>query len=113
MILAIASDHGEVSSHFGRCEEFVLFDIDNGTVGEPVRVKNASHTQGQLPAALDTSAVRCVIAGGMGPRAQRNLEDYGIACLLGVTGPIEEVARRFAAGEIEGSESLCDRSHDD
>ncbi len=112
MIVAIASDNGVVSAHFGRCEQFVLFEVRDSAVGSPQHVKNTTHTQGQLPEALDTGKVGCVIAGGMGPQAQRNLEAEGIPYLLGITGPVDEVARQFAASEIEGSESMCDRSHD-
>lgn len=107
MTVAIASDGEMVSAHLGHCAEFAFFDITDGVVGAKETEPNGDHQVGMLPGPLRSRKVDCVIAGGMGMRAQQNLSDAGISFILGVTGRVEDAAAAFAAGEIEPGESLC------
>ena len=107
MTLAIACDDGMVSQHLGHCREFVFFDIHDGTVGERSAEANSSHEMGVLPTPLRNRKVDCVISGGMGPRAQQNLSAAGIDFIMGVSGPVDEVAAAYASGSLEQGESSC------
>jgi predicted Fe-Mo cluster-binding NifX family protein len=107
MVLAIASDRGEVSAHLGHCSEFVFFEINDGVVGAKSVEPNGSHDVGLLPGPLRSRHVDCVVAGGMGGRAQQNLRSAGIDFYLGVSGAVDEVARQVAAGTLEAGESSC------
>jgi len=68
--IAIATESGYVSAHFGRCPAYTLVDIENGKVVGQQDIPNPGHSPGFLPGYLSEKGVNVIIAGGMGPRAQ-------------------------------------------
>ncbi len=107
MRIAIATDGNDVAAHFGRCPEYTLVDLEGNRVRSKVVVANPGHQPGYLPAYLHQLGVECVIAGGMGPRAQQMFADRGIDTVVGVTGTVEEVLARWLKGDLSGGPSLC------
>jgi predicted Fe-Mo cluster-binding NifX family protein len=107
MKFAIAVDGPMVAPHFGRCEGYVLAEIDDGEIRSQERIDNPGHEPGRLPAMLHGYGVECIVAGGMGPRAIGLFETYGIAQVTGVQGSAEETLARLADGSLEGGESAC------
>jgi predicted Fe-Mo cluster-binding NifX family protein len=107
MRLAISTDRGEVSAHFGRCPSFTIVDVENGEVINKEEVKNPGHHPGFLPEFLHEKGVNCIIAGGMGQRASQLFEGQGIERITGVSGPVDEVIKRAAEGKLEGGTSSC------
>ncbi|HIE52401.1 MAG TPA: dinitrogenase iron-molybdenum cofactor [Armatimonadetes bacterium] len=108
MRVAIATEGTEVAQHFGRCASYTLVEIEGEEVVDYTVVPNPGHQPGFLPGYLAQQGVKCVIAGGMGPRAMNLFADYGIETVVGVTGPVTEVAEQFARGELQGGESWCE-----
>ncbi len=115
MRIAIATDGGYVSAHFGRCAAFLIVDIDEaGNVIKQELVENPGaygHQPGLVPRFLQSLGVDYVIAGGMGPNAIMMLQSAGINPILGVTGRVEEVLSAFLNGTLQAGESLCDHPH--
>lgn len=107
--VAIATDGSMVAQHFGRCPAYTIFEIDNGTTINKTVVPNPGHEPGFLPRFLGEKGISCIIAGGMGPRAQSLFEEQGIRTVIGVTGPIEEVIESYLDGNLTGGESLCEQ----
>ncbi len=107
MKVAIAVDKKLVSAHFGRCEEFVLLEVEGSRVVDQKIVKNPGHKPGFLPQFLKELGVRIVIAGGVGKKALGLFEKAQIKVILGITGEVEEVIDRFLKGNLESQESLC------
>ncbi len=70
MKIAISSDRGFVSAHFGRCPSYTLVEIKEGQVLKKEEIQNPGHQPGFLPQYLSEMDVDCIIAGGMGHRAQ-------------------------------------------
>ena len=108
MKVAVAVEAGQVAPHFGRCQSYLVADVQGGGIGARQQVSSPGHEPGVLPAMLHDLGVECVIAGGMGPRAQQMFEQYGIATIVGVAGAAHEALSQFAKGTLEGGESLCD-----
>ncbi|MDI6894776.1 MAG: NifB/NifX family molybdenum-iron cluster-binding protein [Bacillota bacterium] len=77
MRIAVASEGGMVARHFGRCPEYTIFEVRDGTVTGRTVVPNPGHQPGFLPVYLGDMGVSCIIAGGMGPRAQGLFEQQG------------------------------------
>ena len=46
------------------------------------------------------NAIKYVVAGSMGPTARAIMTGHGIQPVLGIKGPIDDVIRRFVAGEL-------------
>lgn len=111
MRIAIPVNSGELCSHFGRCEKFILFDIDPETreVTGRVAAHPPPHSPGAFPPWLAKQKVDLVIAAGMGPRAQGLLAQHGIRVLTGADekNPDETVAA-FLSDRLRTGENVCD-----
>jgi predicted Fe-Mo cluster-binding NifX family protein len=107
MRIAISTDDGTVSAHFGRCPSFTIVDIENGKVVSTEEIGNPGHHPGFLPQFLHEKGVKYIIAGGMGQNAVRLFAQQNIETVVGVTGTIDEVIDRIINGTLEGGESLC------
>lgn len=107
MKVAISTDSGQVSAHFGRCPEFTILESENGEVIKQETISNPGHHPGYLPEFLSEHGVEAVIAGGGGKRAQMLFAEKKIQFILGVTGTIDETIEKLCKGELEGGESLC------
>ncbi|HZD43848.1 MAG TPA: NifB/NifX family molybdenum-iron cluster-binding protein [Methanomicrobiales archaeon] len=107
MIIAIAKDGNRVSEHFGHCESYALYRIDNEIIFKAGDLKSPGHEPGRLPAFLAEQNITHVIAGGMGPKAIQLFENYGIQVILGISGNVDRVAQDFIAGRILPGESSC------
>lgn len=107
MKLAIAADGTEVAAHFGRCEKYVLAEIEDGEVGAREDMANPGHEPGRLPRMLHDLGVDCIAAGGMGPRAVNLFAQLGIQPIVGVSGSVDDCLAAAAAGELEAGETTC------
>jgi predicted Fe-Mo cluster-binding NifX family protein len=107
MRLAIATDNGQVSAHFGHCPHFTLVDIDDGTVVSTTLVDAPEHAPGRIPRFLKDHGSDVIIAGGMGPKAMQIFDSLGIQQIIGVTGAVEKVVAGCLDGTLAGGESLC------
>jgi predicted Fe-Mo cluster-binding NifX family protein len=111
MKIAISTDGGSVSAHFGRCPSYTIAEILDGKIVGTKEIPNPGHEPGFLPGYLAERGVEAIIAGGMGPRAQGLFADNGIETIIGVAGRVDEVLVRFLEGRLEGGPSLCDHGH--
>ena len=107
MKVAISTDNGYVSAHFGRCPEFSILQINAGKITNRETIPNPGHHPGYLPEYFEQIGIEAVIAGGGGTRAQMLFAEKNIEFVLGVTGNIDEVVDKLCKGELEGGESLC------
>ena len=107
MKIAISTDSGMLSAHFGRCPEFTIIEIEDGKLKGREGIPNPGHHPGFLPQFLHDNGVTCIIAGGMGFRAQGLFAEKGIETIVGVSGSVDEVIEKILAGTLKGGESLC------
>ena len=108
MRIAISTDSGYVSPHFGRCPEFTIVDIEGNTVVRREVVKNPGHAPGVIPKFLHSMGAEWIVCGGMGRRAKEFFEEFGIHTVVGVEGNIDKVIEKILEGTLEGGESLCE-----
>jgi len=105
--IAISSDSGNVSGHFGRAPNFTIITIEDNKLIEKKVLQNPGHTVGSIPKFISEQGAKCMITGGMGRRAQDFFSQYGIDIIMGVTGTIDNVIQKILDGTLEGGESLC------
>jgi predicted Fe-Mo cluster-binding NifX family protein len=108
MKVAISTDGGSVSAHFGRCPSYTLVEIQDGKVVGRQEIPNPGHSPGFLPQFLSEKGVDAIIAGGMGPRAQGLFAEKNIETIIGVEGRVDEVVGRYIEGTLERGRDLCD-----
>jgi predicted Fe-Mo cluster-binding NifX family protein len=107
MKVAISTDQGYVSAHFGRCLSYTIVEIKEGKVLSREEIPNPGHQPGFLPQYLSEKGVNCIIAGGMGHRAQGLFAQKNIEPVIGVQGTIDEVIKKFINQELEVGDDLC------
>jgi len=108
MKIAVSTDGTVVSMHFGRCPFFTIAEIEDGKVIGTNVVPNPGHHPGFLPQFLREQGVSCIIAGGMGQRAQVLFDEAGIRTVMGISGPVANVIEQFASGALQEGQSSCD-----
>lgn len=110
MRIAIANDGGYVSSHFGQCAEYRIFDVQEGSVASETSIPTPPHEPCALPGYLAQFGIDTVITGGMGMRAQQNFALHRIEVILGVQGRVEDILEAYLRGTLVGGESSCSHS---
>jgi len=110
MKIALATDGAVISAHFGHCSEFTVVTVENGKTVGTERVANPEHQPGFLPEYLSGLGVSCIIAGGMGPRAQELFAAKGIQTIVGASGSVTKVLGDYLAGSLEVGERACDHA---
>ena len=111
MKVAISTENGYVSSHFGRCPSYTIVEIREGKIIGRDEIPNPGHQPGFLPRYLAERGVHCIIAGGMGPRAQDLFAQNNIETIIGVQGQVDDVIGKFLKNDLEAGEDLCDHGH--
>ncbi len=107
MIIAIATEGNAVAGHFGRCPGYTLVTIENGKETDRKFVDNPGHEPGFLPKFLKDLGAGCIVAGGMGPRAQALFDEQGIETVVGVGGLVDDVVHSYLKGTLNSGESTC------
>ena len=107
MKIAISTDLGKVSEHFGRCPEFTIIEIEENKIKSKKIIKNPGHATGFLPKFFKEQGVSCIIAGGAGFRAQELFNQFDIKLITGIQGEIDEVIKSYIQGNLKQGEDFC------
>ncbi len=70
-------------------------------------IPNPGHQPGFLPEFLKNKGVHCIIAGGMGGKAQALFAENNIQAIMGIEGKINDIIEKLLNGTLKGAESLC------
>ena len=111
MKVAIPVAAGQLCPHFGHCEQFAMFDIDENakSVAKMELHTPPPHEPGVLPRWLSEMGATTIIAGGMGMRAQQLFQQNGIKVIIGAgSGDPQATVEAYLAGSLTTGENLCD-----
>ena len=109
MKIAIPTEHGQLCPHFGHCEAFAVYTIEDGKITKEEMVDPPFHEPGSHPAFLNQLGCKAVIAGGMGMKAQELMCANGIEVIVGVPQKsLRELVEAYLAGKLESGGNLCD-----
>ena len=111
MRIAIPITNGRLSSHFGHCEQFTIFNVEADTKN----IKNQQtlipppHEPGLLPSWLSEQGVDLVISGGMGRRAQQLFKQSNIDVVIGAPDNTpQELVEQYLIGQLQSGQNICD-----
>lgn len=107
MRIAVASENGKVSEHFGHCKDFVIFDTENGQVNKSEAIPNPGHKPGFLPNFLNDLGVNVIISGGMGSGAIDIFNEKNIEVIVGATGDVKIAVDAYLKGLLKSTGSVC------
>lgn len=107
MKIAVACEGTMVAGHFGHCENFMLFDTEDGKVIGQESIPNPGHKPGFLPNFLGDRGAKVIISGGMGGGAVEIFNERGIEVILGATGDAKAAVESYLKGELHSTGSIC------
>ena len=114
MKIAVATDQNFVASGFGCAPFCSILDVEDGLVRDSLLIPNPGGSHTFWADLFVRNSIKVVIAGSMGPTARAIMTGRGIQPVLGVRGRVDEVVRRFAAGELQSTgASTEDAAHID
>jgi predicted Fe-Mo cluster-binding NifX family protein len=108
--VAVPSRGDLVDEHFGHCEAFTIFTIDDGkNIVEQIRLTPppACGCKSNLVTTLVDMGVSVMIAGGMGEGAVCVLGEQGIKTVRGASGPVRQALMDWLDGQLSDSEEVC------
>ena len=111
MRYAIPVSGDTISPHFGHCEQFALFDVDEQSkeITKKEFVPSPPHQPGFLPGWLAEKGASVIITGGMGPRAVELFQQNGISVVLGATeNDPEKAVLSHISGTLATGDNVCD-----
>ncbi|CEN81323.1 MAG: NifB/NifX family molybdenum-iron cluster-binding protein [Paraclostridium sordellii] len=107
MKIAVACERNIVSEHFGHCEGFDIYEVENKNILKKEYIQNPGHRLGYLPVFLKELNVDIIISGGMGSTAQELFGQNNIEVIVGTLGLSDEVVQKYINGEITSTGSIC------
>lgn len=100
-----------IATHFGHCQQFAFFDVDEAKreiVGKEI-IASPGHEPGLLPTWLAEQGASVIIASGMGSRAQGLFRQSRIEVIIGVLeGDPERAVLDYIGGKLATGDNICD-----
>lgn len=110
MKIAIPTRDGRVDDHFGHCDHYTIYTIEEGkvvattTLPSPQGCGCKSGIAGELAA----MGVEIMLAGSMGEGAKNKLSAAGIRVVRGCSGSVEALVKSYLTGFVFDSGVGCD-----
>jgi len=114
MKIAVPTRNNIVDDHFGHCEYFTIFKVEEKeiTKTELLRSHGGCGCKSNIIEVLYEHGVRYMLAGNMGIGAYNKLSRQGIKVIRGCSGDAKAVTEDFLNGKIEDKDELCAHPHD-
>lgn len=131
MKIAIPTKNNNVDDHFGHCEAYSIFTINNNQEIESVEMLPSPKGCGcksDIASILQEKGVSVLLAGNMGAGALQIIQNHGIKVFRGNVGDVTKLAEAYLQGKIidsgvgcashehhhgEGSDGhVCSHNHD-
>ena len=113
MKIAVTYDNGTIFQHFGKTENFKVYEVENCQVlsGEVISSNGSGHSA--LAGLLAGQNVDVLICGGIGGGAQAALTEAGIELCAGAQGDADQAVEAYLKGELVSSGATCDHHHEE
>jgi predicted Fe-Mo cluster-binding NifX family protein len=108
--LAVPTRAGEVDEHFGHCESFTVYNIDDNkaVIGqERFTPPPSCGCKSNLIPTLVEMGVKVLVAGNMGEGAVQRLQQAGIQVFRGAKGDVAVAVQAWLDGTLKDSQLLC------
>ena len=111
MKIAVTYANGDVFGHFGKTEEFKVYEVADKKVVSSQVIGNNGLGHEALAGLLEDNSIDVLICGGMGEGAKNALSAAGIEVVSGAEGNADEAVEAYLRGELESKGVNCDH-HD-
>ena len=107
--IAIPTTGGILSAHFGHCEKFAIYEVENDKIINEEFVSPPPHEPGSHPAFLRKYGCTAIIAGGMGSRAQQLFTQNNIEVIIGLRSDnLKGLVETYISEGLTAGDNLCD-----
>lgn len=106
MKIAVTYENGNVFPHFGRTEQFKVYEIEAGKIVDAQVKSTDGKGHGALAGLLSGWGVNTLICGGIGAGAQTALMEAGIKFYGGVAGSADEAIDALLLGTLSRSPEI-------
>lgn len=109
MKIAIPTRDNKVDDHFGHCDHYTIYTIENKQIisTETLPSPEGCGCKSGIAAELQKTGVEVMLAGNMGEGAKSKLEAHGIKVIRGCAGTVQVVIGGYLAGAIFDSGQGC------
>lgn len=113
MKIAVTYDNGNVFQHFGRTEQFKVYEVEDNKVVSSEVIGSNGTGHGALAGLLAGQDVDVLICGGIGGGAQAALAEAGVELCAGAEGNTDEAVEAYLRGELVSTGVNCDHHHEE
>lgn len=113
MKIAVTYDNGNVFQHFGRTEQFKVYEVEDNKVVSSEVIGSGGTGHGALAGLLAGQEVDVLICGGIGGGAQAALAEAGVELCAGAEGNTDEAVEAYLRGELVSTGANCDHHHEE
>lgn len=109
MKIAVPTRDGMVDDHFGHCDHYTIFTIEDKKIIATSTLPSAQGCgcKSNIASTLQELGVTVMLAGNMGEGAKNKLEAHSIRVIRGCAGVVESVVNGFLLGFIFDSGVGC------
>ncbi len=113
MKIAVPTVGDQVDQHFGHCEKYTVFAIEEKAIKavEYMESPAGCGCKSNMASTLAQNGVTLLIAGGIGNGAVNVLASNGIKTIKGASGTATGAVEQFLRGELVDSGDIC-QAHD-
>ncbi len=111
MKIALPSNGNQIDGHFGHCQYFTVFAVDDDkkiVAEQKLTPPPGCGCKTDVVPELAKMGVTVMLAGNMGGGAVNVLVRHGIKVVRGCAGDLREVTEAWLAGKIDDSGMSCE-----
>lgn len=109
MKIAVPTRDEKVDDHFGHCDHYTIFTIENDRVvsRELLASPQGCGCKSGIAADLQKIGVVVMLAGNMGEGAKNKLSAHDIKVIRGCSGNVDELVQNYLDGKVIDSGLGC------
>ena len=107
MRIAVTYENGEIFQHFGRTENFKIYEVEENKVVSSEVISSNGSGHGALAGVLAGQNVDVLICGGIGGGALNALAQAGIEVCAGASGDTDKAVEDYLNGNLVDAGMTC------
>ena len=110
MKIAIPTRNNKVDSHFGHCDTYTIFNVNEDyqvQSKEIFRWSEGCGCKSNVIGTLKEMGVETMLAGNMGQGALNKLLSHQMQVIRGCRGDIDQLVQDYLTGKITDQDVLC------
>ena len=108
MKIAVTYDNGNIFQHFGKTENFKVYEVEDNKVVSSEVIGSNGTGHGALAGLLSEQGVDVLICGGIGGGAQAALAEAGVELCSGAEGDVDAAVEAYLNGDEDSLEELAE-----